>query len=155
MLAQVYFKGEYRIGDGEWQKIEQGKHIPSTQGDVTLRGNFHMLNPYGEYEGIYSDEIPIAFYVNHINLTFYIDGNPYVIEHENPLFGKSACGVSWIAHAFANGEEIIEIVVHNPHNYGNENAIDEMLSNVALWAGIDFEKGVLDSGGALSGCRFS
>ena len=147
MLAQVYFAGEYRIGDGEWQEIVQGKHISSTQGDVALRGNFHMLTPDGEYVGIYSDDIPIAFYTDHINLTFYeADGEPYVIDHENPLFGKSACGVTWTAHAFTNGEELIEIVVHNPHKFGNENAIDDMLSNVALWAGIDFEKGVLDSG---------
>ena len=147
MLAQVYFAGEYKIGDGEWKEIKEGEHISSTKGDVRLRGNFHMLTPNGEYVGIYSGDIPIAFYTNHINLTFYeVDGEPYVIDQENPLFGKSACGVSWTAHAFANGEEIIEIVVHNPHKFGNENAIDEMLSNVALWAGIDFEKGVLDSG---------
>ena len=72
MLAQVYFKGDYRIGDGDWIEIKKGEHIPSTKGKVTLRGNFHMLNPYGEYEGVYADEIPIAFYTNHINLTFYI-----------------------------------------------------------------------------------
>ena len=146
MLAQVYFKGEYRIGDGEWQEIKEGEHISSTKGDVTLRGNFHMLTPNGEYVGVYTDEIPIAFYVNHINLTFYVEGNPYKIEHENPLFGKSACGANWVAFSFYNGGDIIEIVVHNPHKFGNENAIDEMLYNVALWDGISFEKGVLDSG---------
>ena len=146
MLAQVYFEGEYRIGDGEWRQIKKGEHISATQGDVTLRGNFHMLNPYGEYEGVYSDEIPVAFYLNHINLTFYIDGNPCTIEHENPLFGPSSCGVSWTAYVFGEVEDVIEILVHNPHKFGNENAIDEMLSNVALWAGIDFEKGILDSG---------
>ena len=69
MLAQVYFKGDYRIGDGEWIEIKEGEHISSTKGDVTLRGNFHMLNPLGDYEGVYTDEIPIAFYTNHINLT--------------------------------------------------------------------------------------
>ena len=149
MLAQVYFEGEYRIGDGEWQEIVEGEHISSTQGDVTLRGRFHMLTPNGEYVGIYSDEIPVAFYTDHINLTFYdTNGNAYMADHENPLFGESACGVCWIAHTFTEGENIIEIVVHNPHNFGNENAIDEMLSSVALWAGIDFEKEILDGGRA-------
>jgi hypothetical protein len=52
LVAQIYFDGEYRIGDGEPQKIVKGRHIPSTEGDVTLRGNFHMLTPYGEYVGI-------------------------------------------------------------------------------------------------------
>ena len=43
---------------------------------------------------------------------------------------------------------MIEILVHNPHRFGNETAIDEMLSKVALWSGMDFEKGVLESGEA-------
>ncbi len=146
MLAKVYFVGEYRIGDGEWQEIKKGEHISSTKGDVVLRGNFHMLDPYGEYVGVYTDEIPIAFYTNHINLTFNLGGNAYVIEHENTLFGKSACGTGWTACSFGNGGNVIEIVVKNPHKYGNENAIDEMLANVALWDGIDFQKGVLNSG---------
>ena len=54
MTAGVYFDGDYQIADGEWQKIVKGKHIPSTEGDVTLRVNFHMLAPDGEYVGIYS-----------------------------------------------------------------------------------------------------
>ena len=49
MVAGVYFDGEYRIADGQWQKIEKGKHISSTDGDVTLRGNFHMLAPNGGF----------------------------------------------------------------------------------------------------------
>ena len=67
--ASVYFEGEYRIGDGEWKKIVKGEHISSTQGDVTLRGNFHMLAPDGEYVGIYREDIPIAFYLDHISLS--------------------------------------------------------------------------------------
>ena len=58
MVAQVRFEGEYSVGDGPWQKIVEGQHIPATKGDVTLRGNFHMLTPDGEYVGIYRDEIP-------------------------------------------------------------------------------------------------
>lgn len=42
--ASVYFEGQYRIDDGEWQEIVDGEHISSTQGDVTLRGNFHALH---------------------------------------------------------------------------------------------------------------
>ena len=45
LIAKVYFDGEYRIEDGEWHKIVKGEHIPATKGDVTLRGNFHMLDP--------------------------------------------------------------------------------------------------------------
>ena len=70
MVAGVYFDGEYRIADGRWQAIENGKHIPSTEGDVTLRGNFHLVAPNGEYIGVYTDSMPIALYVHHLNLTF-------------------------------------------------------------------------------------
>ena len=146
--AQVRFEGEYRIGDGQWQKIEEGQHISSTKGDVTLRGNFHLFTPDGDYIGLFSSNVPIAFYTDHIGLTFREDAdNTYIIDHENPLFGSSACGVNWTAHAFtSNSTETIEILVHNPHRFGNETAIDEMLSNVAIWGNLDFERDILDSG---------
>ena len=148
LVAGVYFDGEYRIADGEWQKIEKGKHISSTEGDVTLRGNFHMMAPDGEYVGIYSDSIPIALYTNHINLTFYEGENePFIIDVENPLYGDSACHEDWTAYVLTSGsEEPIEILIHNPHSFGNETAIDEMLSSTALWTDIEFEKGALESG---------
>ena len=148
MVAGVYFDGEYRIADGQWQKIETGKHISSTEGDVTLRGNFHLVTPDGEYVGIYSDTTPIAIYTNHINLTFYEGENePFIIDVENPLYGNSACHDEWSAYVLTSGsEEPIEILIHNPHRFGNETAIDEMLSRTALWTDIEFEKGVLESG---------
>lgn len=149
LVAQLYFDGEYRVADGPWQPIVEGKHIPATKGDVTLRGNFHLLTPDGEYVGIYSDaDLPIALYTDHINLTFFEGENePYVLDMENPLYGKSACGVQWVAHTLTSGsEEPIEILIHNPHKFGNETAIDELLSNMALWAGLDFEKDVLERG---------
>jgi hypothetical protein len=148
MVAQVYFDGDYRIADGEWQKIVEGEHIPATKGDVTLRGNFHMLTPDGEYIGIYDGSLPIALYTDHIHLTFYEGGNePYAMDIENPLYGDSACGVHWSAHSFTNSNgEPVEILIHNPHNFGNETAIDEFLSNIAFWSGLDFEKDVLARG---------
>ena len=148
MVAGVYFDGEYRIADGQWQKIEKGKHISSTEGDVTLRGNFHLVAPDGEYIGVYTDSIPIALYTNHINLTFYEGENePFIIDVENPLYGDSACHEDWSAYVLTSGsEEPIEILIHNPHRFGNETAIDEMLSSIALWTDIEFEKGVLESG---------
>ncbi len=147
LVAQVYFDGDYRIADGEWHKIVKGEHIPSTEGDVTLRGKFHMLAPNGEYVGVYNGDLPIALYTHHVSLTFYEGENePYVIDMENPLFKDSACGVGWTAHTFTSGEELIEILIHNPHKFGNETAVDEFLSNIAFWHGLDFEKGILESG---------
>ena len=148
LLAQVYFDGEYRIADGPWQKIVKGNHISSTEGDVTLRGNFHMVAPDGEYVGIYRGDLPIAFYTNHINLTFYEKGlEPNSSETENPIFKDATCGTSWTAYTFLSApEETIEILIHNPHSFGNETAIDEMLANMVFWTGIDFEKEILDRG---------
>ena len=150
LMAQIYFEGEYRIGDGEWQKIVEGEHISSTKGDVTLRGNFHMMTPDGEYVGIYRYDVPVAFYVKHLNLTFFDGVNePEVSDTENPIFGKSSCCETWVAHIFSTeSEEAVEILIHNPHVFGNENAIDEMLDSVALWSGIEFEKEILKSGEA-------
>ena len=148
LIAQVYFDGEYRIEDGEWKKIVKGEHIPSTKGDVTLKGNFHMLDPEGGYVGIYRGDMPIALYTDHINLTIYEKGfEPVVIDMENSLYGNSVCGGGWSACFFtSDSEEEIEILVHNPHSFGNETAIDEMLSSMAFWTGIEFEKEVLSSG---------
>lgn len=147
-VAKVRFYGEYRIGDRQWQEITEGQHIPATKGDVTLRGNFHMLTPDGEYVGVYRGELPVAFYSNHISLTIYEGSNePFVMDIENPLYGSSACCKYWAGYMLSSGsEESIEILIHNPHRFGNENAIDEMLSNMSLWSGIDFESDVLDSG---------
>ena len=148
LMAQVYFDGEYRIADGEWQKIVKGNHISATEGDVTLRGNFHMLTPDGEYVGIYGRDLPIAFYTNHINLTvFEGDNEPHIIDIENSIFGDSACGEDWTAYPFtSNGAEPIEILIHNPHSFGNETAIDELLASTSIWANIDFEKDILKAG---------
>ena len=148
MAAQVRFEGEYRIGEGPWQQIVAGQHISSTKGDVTLRGNFHMWTPDGEYIGIYNGDLPVAFYINHINVTVWeADQGPYMFDIENPLYGKSACSVFWNAYLLTAGSEApIEILIHNPHTFGNETAIDEMLASIALWSGIEFERDIMERG---------
>ena len=147
-VARVYFDGEYRIEDGEWHPIEKGKHIPSTKGDVTLRINFYLIDPDGNPMDDMERIVPIALYTDHIGLTFYSGGKKIrVIDNENPMIGESACGESWTMHTVKTlATEPIEIVVHNRHRFGNETAIDEMLSSVAIWANTDFEKDILAGG---------
>ena len=92
--------------------------------------------------------MPIAFYTDHINLAVYETGaEPFVMDMENSLYRDSVCGEGWNAY-FLTSEptEQGEILVHNPHSFGNETAIDEMLSSMAFWSGIEFEKGVLNKG---------
>lgn len=72
--ARVYFDGEYRVAGGEWQPIETGKHIPATKGDVALRLRFHLMDPYGNPMDDRERTVPVAFYTDHIGLTFYSGG---------------------------------------------------------------------------------
>ena len=98
MVAKVRFQGEYRVGDGQWQKIIEGEHIHATKGDVTLRGDFHLYAPDGEYAGLLEEDTLIALYTDHINLTIQQgESKPYIIDMENPLYGSSVCGVGWMA----------------------------------------------------------
>ena len=152
MRIELYFEGQYRIADGPWQEYVPGQHIPATQGDVTLRGNLYKRCE-GENLGIYNEEdLPAAFYTNHINLLFCeIDENGekvyFHIENENLMFGSSNCGEAWyIPELVQNSSEPMEILIRNPHSFGNETAIDEMLSTMVIVMGIEFEKDVLDSG---------
>ena len=144
LVAQVYFDGRYRIGDGEWKPIVEGEHIPATKGDVTLQGNLHIKTPDGEYAGVFRGDLPIMLYSDHLNLTVY-DGKNGVSfnDMEPPL-----CGESWTAHYFTSPEDqLIEIVAHNPHRFGNETAIDEMLSRLTIRDELRlYEKNALSSG---------
>ena len=144
----IRFVGEYRIGDGEWKEIVEGEHISSTKGDVTLRGRFYEKNKSGEFTAV-KNPFALAVYANHINLTFCEVGkNAVVKDHESAKIGESACGKDWVISVITNPNETIEIIIHNPHKYGNENAVDEMLDSVTNYGGLDSEKAVLESGKA-------
>ena len=143
--ALVYFDGEYSIAGGEFKPIVEGEHISSTRGDVTLRINFHLAKPDGTPMD-FTGSAPIAFFTDHIGLTFYSDGKLLrVVDNENPAIGESACAESFTMQTvkISEGEPPLEIVVHNPHVFGNEMAIDEMLDNFAIYGSIDFEKEIL------------
>ena len=147
--VDIYFDGEYRIGDGEWHKIEKGEHIPASEGDVTLRGFFKMANPEsGEYIGVAPKGMPIAFFLDHVSVTVNSGGErPYAFSHEHPSVGDAACGEAWFPYSLqSDGSTPIEIVIHNPHSFGNETAIDSLISGIALWTGTDFEGEVLSNG---------
>ena len=81
-------------------------------------------------------------------MTIYENGlEPFVVDMENSLYGDSVCGKGWNAcFLMSESDKNVEILIHNPHNFGNGTAIDEMLSSMAFWTGIEFEKGALSSG---------
>ena len=145
--ANIYFEGEYSIDGGEWVEIEEGKHIPATAGDVTLRGRFHMSTPNGEYIGLVKAGTPIAFFLDHVNVKIYESGKmPFELFVENSAVGSSACGEIWVPYVLqGETQDLLEIVIHNPHAFGNETAIDSFLEGIARWTDTNFENEVLAS----------
>ena len=132
----VRFEGEYKIAEGEWKTITD-EHIPSTDGDVTLRGHFVLYTPSGEYYTNNPKGFWFNFYCNHVfvTLNLNVDGQPFseLFEAEHPQVGVEACGVMWTSFQFPSGSDgYTEIVISNPHNHGNESAIDQLLDNVLM-----------------------
>ena len=79
--------GEYSVNTDVVLYVPQPSIVP-----FTIEAFASCLSPDGEYVGIYSGDTPIAFYTDHINLTFYEGQNaPSIIDTENPLYGDSAC----------------------------------------------------------------
>ena len=133
MIAGVSFQGEYKIDDGEWHTVTQGEHIPANQGDVTLRGIFLMHNPEtGEAIGAWPKSQSVKLYFNHIGGTAILPGGGKIIfDAENDLLGEDACASMW-GFVPSTGDQPITIVLHNPHGYGNANAIDEFFEHMSI-----------------------
>lgn len=147
LVADVSFVGDYKIGDGEWQPIVAGEHISSTKGDVTLRGTFQMHNPTnGEVVGPLPANTTVNLYFNHIGGTaFFSEGYRIPFDVENNSFGEDACAVMW-ATMPSTGDTPVTIVLHNPHIFGNENAIDDFFENMSIAPGVYHETMMLEQG---------
>lgn len=136
MLLNIRLEGEYKIGDGEWKTIQEGEHISATQGDVTLRGRLMLTIPdEEEVIGPVANGTLVAVYCNHINVEYKIPGmEPHISDNENPVIGEDACGAVWSIYDYEGTDtDIIEIMIHNPHRFGNENAIDELLDSLNVY----------------------
>lgn len=151
--ADASFQGHYKIGDGEWLPISEGEHISSTKGDVTLLGSFKIHNPEtGAPLDRFPYSAPITLYFNHINATIYAqDGRKFHFSIENKELGEDMCGItlnhfSLSAIGVNEDNNLLTIVIHNPHRFGNENAIDEFLANISLAQGAELERIILDKG---------
>lgn len=146
-VIDIAFQGEYKIGDGEWQTIIKGEHIPSTQGDVTLHGTFQMYDPEsGEPLGALFADLPVHLYFNHIGGYAVLYGEETVtFDTEHEMYKEDNCAVMWEA-VLSTGEEPITIVLQNPHRFGNEHAIDQFLENLSAAEGIYLESMMLEKG---------
>ena len=146
LFPNVNFSGEYRIADGPWNTVTAGQHIPATKGDVTLRGQFHMSAPDGEYIGVAGKDMLLAFYLNHIRLTVQEEGQePYTLDIEQPYAGEGMCGELSIGYTLMT-DQPITLTFHNPHTFGNEKAIDMFLEELSVYGGLSYEKDFMSQG---------
>ena len=149
MIAGVSFQGEYKIGDGEWHTYTNDVHIPADKGDVTLQGIFLMHNPEtDEAIGPLPKNITVNLYFNHIGgTTFLPGGGKIVFDAENDLLDEDACASMW-GSVPSMGDQPLTIVLHNPHRYGNANAIDEFFEHMSIAPGVYHESMMLEQGEA-------
>lgn len=144
----VSFQGEYQVGDGAWQPIIKGQSISAMDGDVTLKGYFQLEMPDGEVIGPVSEGTSIALYFDHIGGEVFAGGESiHVFDAENPLLGKSACGEHWLVFSCQGTEtDPLEIVLHNPHKFGNYNAVNEFLNSMCIYSENSFENSMAKEG---------
>ena len=146
-IAGVSFEGEYKIGEGEWMPLTKGEQIPADKGDVTLRGIFIRRNPEtGEPIGPISAGSKVNLYFNHIGGTAILPGGGKIIfDAENEIIGEDACAVMW-GSVPTTGENPITIILHNPHRFGNKNAINDFFEHMSIAPGIYFDNMMLEKG---------
>lgn len=148
--ATVEFCGEYKIAGGEWKSISDGRHIASTRGDVTLRGKFVLSTPDGEVITDNPEGVTFNLYFNHVSAEISVGGHKHTFDVENAQIGSPACGAMWLAYTFPKGTDgVAEIVISNPHAYGNEAAVDELLGGIKAEPPLLFEKNMTKKYDAL------
>ena len=140
--------GEYKIGDDEWKPIVEGKHISATKGDVMLRGLLEICDPETkESWGTVENGSLMLFTFNHINLIVTEnDQTVHVCDTENPDFGEDLCGNTCMVVEYTGEDGYFEATIRNYHRFGNETAVDELLSSMRLYASDYSEKIALRSG---------
>lgn len=131
----VTFNGEYRTDDGQWHKITSESRIPALQGDVTLKGGFEAITPDGENIGSLKNGWIVLFNLDHIGGEIYIGGKcVHIFDSENKKIGAFTCGENVSAYMITGKEsDGIEIVLRNPHKFGNGNAVNTFLDSLSLY----------------------
>ncbi|MGN0610403.1 MAG: sensor histidine kinase [Ruminiclostridium sp.] len=146
---KVRFEGEYKLNDGDWQEIIEGESIPFGEGEMRLKGHFRLLIPYDEASIEPAPKgISLIACFSHIGGQISINDQPvHLFDMENKQFGGSSCGEEWIV--FDNPAEetdTVEILLINPHKYGNKNAADVFLDSIYTYSGAAFDEIMLSEG---------
>ena len=148
IIPDIRFVGEYKIGDGEWRPVVEGEHISATKGDVRLKGVLEICDPEtNETWGTVEKGSLMLFTFNHINLTVTENNQTvHVCDTENPIAGEDMCGYTSMVIESVGEDGYFEATIRNYHRFGNETAVDELLSSMKLYASDYSEKIALRSG---------
>lgn len=124
MIFPADLEGEYCQDGGEWKTYHTGDKISALKGDLIFRGNFELdLSEVDQYQ----------FYLDHIELTIYRDGEKvYSSKMEYPLTVETTCikgWHTWFCEPIQKNEQL-EFHLHNPHHAGNVEAYEEFLDSI-------------------------
>lgn len=137
-LTAISFCGEYKIADGEWKPISEGKHISATKGTVQLRGAFVAYDANtGEALGNVESGTVLYLYLDHLRATIKdSDGNVWYSENETEALGKMGCAEAWSAYEFVGQQDgEVTITLYNPHFFGNGRSVDSFLNKLQIYGG--------------------
>lgn len=121
------FEGEYSQGGSEWKSFDEYTDFSGFSGDLMLRGRFRDQG----------ESVFVNFYLNHIGVSFSIRGEEvYASGRVNNDMPEMMCASAWSGWLSDETKdltnEMIEIRLHNPHNYGNEQAYNEFLDSLYI-----------------------
>ena len=125
MGIDATFVGEYSQGGSEWKPFDKNTDFSGFAGDLVLRGQFQNQG----------EQVFVNFYLNHIGVSISIDGEEiYMSGRVNDNMPEMMCASFWSGwvsdETIDLTDKIIEIRLHNPHNYGNEQAYNEFLDSL-------------------------
>lgn len=141
MLMRVTFQGEYQTGSEGWKPFENDTRITCLEEEVHLKGFFQLEAPDGTVLGKVPKDLPIITYFDHIGGKYTVGQLTHEFDMENKLCGNSACGENWVIFECPIDEnETLEIVLRNPHKYGNGNAVETFLDSMYIYPETAFEQ---------------
>ena len=148
MFMKVAFQGEYETETGDWQPIEQCRKISFINGEVHLKGYFQLETPDGMIIGKVPKDTHMVAYFDHIGGQIALNSETvHIFDMENRMLGDSSCGEYWIKFDNpAEENDIVEIILQNPHKYGNSGAVKTFLDSLSTYPGAAFDEQMTEEG---------
>lgn len=129
ILIHQSFSGMYSQDGGEWKSLDDVSNLSGFDGDVILRGHFDNEIPEG---------FLLNFYVDHIGVEMWINGEFYMCDALMEVGLKSfVCGRRWNSWLLPEitPEDEVEFLLHNPHSFGNKSAYQDFLRTMNCTVG--------------------